>query len=254
MGGIRPALGGSAGSCGSTLGACLMAPPAGSQAWTNSRGWTRTPSVKQFADHMYTNSYAATAEARLDDQGVTGIAHETWKTVNGNEADTDPLQFSTTQGAQSRTEEELHYRSGTDFSVPGPGSAGGMSLTKPDLAGFYPTSIYGYSGSVAVEVHTYAKSADRDEAIAWAQSEFKLISADTKAGTEDVSAPRPPSNLIGHVGTASCAAPVDCLMTPPVLAIGWTDDAYDETTAVTLASSWTTCTAIPSTESTNSHG
>lgn len=222
-------------SCAAALDACLITPPDGSRSWSDDWGLNRTPTMQQFAQHMYPTSYVPRAEARLKDQDLVGIAHETWHAANGDEADLVLLDFATTQGARSRTVEELHYRDGADFSVSGPGSAGGTSLTKPDSAGMYRTMIYGYSGTIAVEVHAFAaKSLDRAEAIAWAQSEFEWLSSRTRAGTAAVSTPRVPPGSVGHVGTASCSTPIDCLLTPPIGAIGWTDNAYDKTTSVSL--------------------
>lgn len=222
------------------LTSCLVAAPAGSAPWQTSWGGETTPSPRQFVQQLYAGSFAQTVADKLTNQGLTGIAHRTWALNggSGDEADLLLLQFKTTQGAESRADEEIsNLGGGTKFAVSGPGGGQGVVTTSADSQGFYNTQLDGYVGNVEVELFTFAPQAavSRNEATDWAQAEFEKLAAATAKGTAPQPAISVPSTVPSPTsGSSSCGVPLSCLMPTPSGGAAYTGDSFDTTPTVSI--------------------
>ena len=219
----------------SPLSGCLVPVPAGDTAFTTGWGATSTATVSQFVQHEYASSYAPTATAQLETEGVTGIAPAMWQDSAGDQFEVDLLQFRTLQGAQARARVEIGAIKESKFSVSGPGAAEGGYATTADSEGFYDKNVYGSVGDVAVEVHTFAKTASgQSTAGSLAQQEFAKLSAVTTTSTVPQPAATVPSTAPSTLsGTSACTEAVSCLMSMPSGATARNATGYDNTVQVT---------------------
>jgi hypothetical protein len=230
---------GSATTACSPLTACLVSVPASDIPITTGWGGLSAPTLDQFIQQMYSSaptSSSARVSAELENEGLTGIAHTVWQDTAGDQFEVDLLRFKTEQGAESRARDEIGAIDGTKFSVSGPGSAEG-DYSATSASGNYATTVYGYVGDVAVEVHAFSVALpDQSEATSVAQRQFAKLAAVTTTSTVPQAAlvvPTAAPSTLG--GISSCADALSCLVSMPSGASALNDSTYDNSPQVTVA-------------------
>ncbi len=229
----------------SPLTACLMPVPAGGTAFTDGWAGETTPTVSQFVQEMYSSSYLTTATGQLQSEGLSGIVHTMWQDAAGNQFDMNLLQFKTLQGAQARARTEITGISGPQFSVSGPGAAKGGYSTTADSQGYFHYAVYGSVGTVAVELHAFAKTASEGQGLATdvAQQQLEKLAAVTTTSTTPQAAVVVSSTVPSKIsGTSACTDVVSCLMPMPTGATARGASNYNDSVQVTATSSPTRCT------------
>jgi hypothetical protein len=226
-------------SC-SPLAACLVPVPASDPRVTTGWGAISAPTLDQFVQNMYSSVSPAEAvrvTAELENEGLAGTAHAVWQDTAGDGFELDLLRFTTEQGAESRTRDEIGGLDGTEFSVSGPGSAKGSYTTTLDSDNNYDTNVYGYVGDVAVEMHAYsAASKDLSQAASVAQQQFAKLAAVTTVSTVRQPALVVPSTAPRALGgTSSCTDALSCLISVPSGATASDGSTYNDSPEVTVA-------------------
>lgn len=148
----------------------LVGAPPGSAAWQDAWGHDVTPTVADFVLALYPNTSGTTSQetALLIAQGISGIAHRTWKTAAGEAIDVRLLQFSSPGGAESRYRLALRAlradSTAVEFAVPSAYDVDGFIEQSSNRVGDHIAWVYGWKGSVEFEIEDDGANADQSSA------------------------------------------------------------------------------------------
>ena len=223
-------------TCVTSLAACLMPQPKGTDPWVDS--WSANPAAPteaEFVSHFYQSDAVARVTAQLNDAGLTALARRSWSPANSQQGDEVLLNFSSANGALAWYDNITASETGTEFAIPGQNSAEGFTLSG-DADGYVQSELFGLSGSTVMQMFFFHHgSAGTADAAQVASTQLQLISAHGSQITAPVpAAPTLPVYVAGQGDSSACAGGIDgCLPTAPEGAVPWSSDAYDATTDVT---------------------
>jgi hypothetical protein len=162
------------------LNALLEPAPSGARGWDTAWAANVNPTLAQFVTHDYAASSVELIESELRGQGLTTIAHRTWITSNGDQADDILLEFRTSAGASSRflgaTLAKRSVPGVKTFAVPGAADALGCYTSKLDSDGYIRTIVYAHRANIVSETFVFNLAALRKSlAVAWAKGQFSRL-------------------------------------------------------------------------------
>lgn len=168
-----------AGECATDLVACLMSPPAASVPWTTAWGQEIRPTPTQYADEFF-GTQAATVLRRIQADGVSTIAHETWLISGPDGDDLCDLLLVKTGGpiAAADFQALLRWPASNTTPIAITGATYAVRKVAADTSGRYLSLIVAQVGRYVMVIYpSFSGSYDVARAQAWVNQQIHDLNA-----------------------------------------------------------------------------